>query len=152
MHLKGTGYLLIQGNFRSLLLSYLIEHIYVNNPVVNSGLSLRVFPWSSTGSLMSNTVRKQDTIEYNELSLRCLPGHILRKKLMSAYVGEYVVFTDRRPNPNAAQSGSLTSGLSFPSFRYRSGSNSCGLLKALRSCKIDLNKKLRTENDIKGLC
>ena len=44
VHLKGTGYLLSQSDFRSLLLAYLIEHIYVNNPAVNSGLSLRVFP------------------------------------------------------------------------------------------------------------
>ena len=72
---------------------------------------------------------------------------------MSVYVGdsesEYydVVFTDRRPNPNAAHSGSLTSGLSFPSFRYRSGWNSWGLLKALLSCNIDLvDKDFRTEN------
>ena len=129
----------------SLLLAYLIEHIYVKKPVVNSGLSLRAFPWSSTGGLMSYTARRQDAIEYNELSLKCLPGHILEKKLMSIYVGEYVVFTDRRPNPNAAHSGSLTSGLSFPSFRYRSGWNSWGLLKTLRSCNIDLNKKFRIE-------
>ena len=61
------------------LLACLIEHIY-NNPVVNSGLSLRVFPWSSTGGLMSYTARTQDTIEYNELLLRYLPGHILGKK------------------------------------------------------------------------
>ena len=79
IHLKGTGYLLSQNDFRNLLLAYLIEHIYVNNPLVNSGLSLRVFPWSSTGGLMSYTARRQDTIEYNELSLRCLPGHILVK-------------------------------------------------------------------------
>ena len=96
---------------------------------------------------MSYTARRQDTIEYNELSLRCLPGHILLGgKLMSVYAGEYVAFIDRRPNPNAAHSGSLTSGLSFPSFRYRSGWNSWGLLKALRSFNIDLNKKIRTEN------
>ena len=79
MHLKGTGYLLSQSDFRNLLLACLIEHIYVNNPEVNSGLSLTVFPWSSTGGLMSYTARRQDTIEYNELSLRCLPGHILVK-------------------------------------------------------------------------
>ena len=62
-----------------MLLAYLIEHIYDNNPVVNSGLSVTVFPWSSTGGLMSYTARTQDTIEYNELSLKCLPGHILEK-------------------------------------------------------------------------
>ena len=65
------------------------------------------------------------------------------------YVEEYVVFTDRRPNPNAAHSGSLTSGLSFPSFKYRSGWNSSGLLKALRSFNIDLDQKFRAENRIK---
>jgi hypothetical protein len=58
---------------------YLIEHIYENNPSVNSGLSLMVFPWSSTGGLMSYTARRQDTLAYNELSLKCLPGHILGK-------------------------------------------------------------------------
>ena len=118
---------------------------YVNNPVVNLGSSLRIFPWSSTGGLISYTARRQDAIEYNELSLKCLPGQILGKKfLMSAY-GEYVVFTDRRPNPNAAQSGSLISGLSFPSFRYRSGWNSRGLSKTLGSFNIDLNEKFSTE-------
>ena len=76
---------------------FLIEHIYVNNPEVNSGLSLMVFPWSSTGGLMSYTARRQDTIEYNELSLRCLPGHILVKKLMNACMLEnmlYYLLTD----------------------------------------------------------
>jgi len=90
IHLNGTG--------------------YDSNPLVNSGLSLMVLPWSSAAGLMSYTARRQDAIEYNELSLRCLPGHI------------------RRPYPNAAQSGFLTSGLGFPSFRYRSGWNSMGLL------------------------
>ena len=61
----------------------------------------------------------------------------------------YLLFTDRRPNPNTAQSGSLTWGLSFPSLRYRSGWNSWGLLKTLRSCNIDLNNIFRTENVIK---
>ena len=113
--------------------------------MVNLGSSLRIFPWSSTGGLISYTARRQDAIEYNELSLKCLPGQILGKKfLMSAY-GEYVVFTDRRPNPNAAQSGSLISGLSFPSFRYRSGWNSRGLSKTLGSFNIDLNEKFSTE-------
>ena len=51
IYLKGTGYLLRQSDLRSPLLAYLIEHIYVNNPVVNSGLSLRIFPWSSTGGV-----------------------------------------------------------------------------------------------------
>ena len=68
---------------------------------------------------------------------------------MSMYVREYIAFTDRRPNPNAAHSGSLASGSSFPSFIYRSGWNSWGLLKALRSCNIDLDKKFGTENRIK---
>ena len=79
IHLKGTGYLLIQNDFVSLLHAYMIEHIYENNPLVNSGLSLRAFPWSSTGGLMSYTARTQDTFEYNELSLKCLPGHKLGK-------------------------------------------------------------------------
>ena len=73
------GYLLSQSNFRSLLLAYSIEHIYFNKPEVNSGFRWSVFPWSSTGGLMSYTARRQDTIEYNELSLKCLPGHILGK-------------------------------------------------------------------------
>ena len=77
IHLKGMGYLSSQSDFRSPLLACLIEHIYVNNPLVNSGLSLRVFPWSSAGGLMSYTARRQDTIKYNESLLRCLPGHIL---------------------------------------------------------------------------
>ena len=129
-----------------------IKHVYVNNPSVNSGLSSRVFPWSSTGGLMSYTARRQDAIEYNELSLKCLPGHILpvRKEVdfLVCVLGNMLYYrgTDRRPNPNAAHSGSLTSGLSFPSFRYRSGWNSWGLSKALRSYNIDLNKKFRAEN------
>jgi hypothetical protein len=82
IHLKGMGNLLSQSDFRSLLLqvqTYLIEHIYVDIPLVNSGLSSRVFPWSSTGGLISYTARTQDTIMYNALSLRCLPGHLLGK-------------------------------------------------------------------------
>ena len=80
MHLKGTGRLLCQNDFSSLLLEYLIEHIYAIDPLVNSGLSLRVFPWLSTGGLTSYTARRQDTIEYNALSLKCLPGHMLIEK------------------------------------------------------------------------
>ena len=67
---------------------------------------------------------------------------------VSCDLGGYVVFTDRRPNPNAAQCGSLTSGLSFPSFRYRSGWNSSGLLKALRSFNIDLGQIRNSEQKI----
>ena len=108
---------------------------------------------------MSYTARRQDTIEYNELSLRCLPGHMLgvQKKidectmiLENMFCLEIIFITDRRPNPNAAQAGSLTSGSSFPSFRYRSGWNSWGSLKTLRSFNIDLfyikNKNFRTGN------
>ena len=51
--------------------------------------------------------------------------------------------TDRRPKPNATESESITSGLSFPSFRYRSGWYSMGLLNTLGSCNMDLNKKVR---------
>ena len=80
IHLKGTGCLLSKSDFRNLLLEYLTEYIYVNNPAVNSGLSLMVFPWSSTGGLISYTARREDAIEYKELSLKCLPGHILGKK------------------------------------------------------------------------
>ena len=58
-------------------------------------------------------------------------------------ISQVYIFTDRRPKPNAAQSGSLTSGLSFPSFIYRSGWNSSGLLKTSRSCNIDLNEKVQ---------
>ena len=141
IHLKGTGNLLSQSDFRNLLFAFWIEGVYVKVPLVNSGLSLMVFPLSSTGGLMSYTARRQDTFKYSELSLRYLPGHILGG--MSVYIEEYVVFTDRRPYPNAAQSGSLTSGLSFPSFKYLSGWNSWGLSKVLRSCNIDLNNNFR---------
>ena len=69
---------------------------------------------------------------------------------MSMHVGEYVVFTDRRPKPNAAQSGSLISGLSCPSLRYRSGWNSWGFLKTLGSFNIDLIKKLGKKIGLSG--
>ena len=65
------------------------------------------------------------------------------KRSMSVYVEEYGGSIDRRPNPNAAESESKTSGLSFPSFRYRSGWNSMGSLKNLGLCNIDLSKKIR---------
>ena len=70
------------------------------------------------------------------------------KRSISAYTGEYVGSTNRRPNPNTAESGSLTSELSFPSFIYRSGWNAMGSLNTSGSCIIDLNKKFRTENRI----
>ena len=73
----------VQNDFRREFVACLIRDIYVKNPEVNSGFSLRVFPWSSTGDLMSYTARRQETIEYNELSLRCLPGHILEIELIS---------------------------------------------------------------------
>ena len=68
---------------------------------------------------------------------------IYYEKSMSVYVEEYSGTIDRRPNPNAAESVSNTSGLSFPSFRYRSGWNSMGSLKFLGLCNIDLSKKIR---------
>ena len=73
----------VQNDFRREFVACLIRDIYVKNPEVNSGFSLRVFPWSSTGDLMSYAARRQETIEYNELSLRCLPGHILEIELIS---------------------------------------------------------------------
>ena len=78
LHLKGTGCL-----FKTkwiLALSALVLNVifpYVSTPLVNSGLSLMTFPWSSTGGLMSKAARIQDAIKYNELSLKCLPGQIL---------------------------------------------------------------------------
>ena len=60
-------------------------------------------------------------------------------------VAEYIGSTDRRPKPNVTECKSITSGLSFPSFRYRSGWNSMGLLKILGSCDMDLIKNVRAE-------
>lgn len=57
------------------------DHPYDSNPLENSGFTSRIFPWSSTAGLMSYTARRQDTIKYKELSLRCLPGHILGKEV-----------------------------------------------------------------------
>ena len=93
IHLKGEGYLFLvlkKGKFQSSVsfpfAIFDLKYIYDNNPVLNSGLSLMVFPWSSTGGLMSYTARIQAAMEYNELSLKYLPGHILKKFfLMSEY-------------------------------------------------------------------
>ena len=54
--------------------------------------------------------------------------------------------TDRRPKPNATELGSITSGLSFPSFRNRSGRYSMGSLNTSGSCNMDLLKNVRTES------
>ena len=72
--------------------------------------------------------------------------------LKNMFCLEIFFITDRRPNPNAAQAGSLTSGSSFPSLRYRSGWNSWGSLKALRSFNIDLffKKKIRISGQERG--
>ena len=51
----------------------------------------------------------------------------------------YVGYTHWRPRPNTTEIGSITSGLSFPSFRYHSGWYSMEL-KALGSCNMDLSK------------
>lgn len=80
IHLKGTGNLLRQRqNDFKLVCIYIYDRPYDSNPLVNSGFTSRVFPWSSTAGLMSYTARRRDTIKYKELSLRCLPGHILGK-------------------------------------------------------------------------
>ena len=60
-------------------------------------------------------------------------------------MAEYSRSTDRRPKPNATQAGSAASGLSLPSFRYRSGWYSIGLLKVSASCNMDLIKEIKTE-------
>ena len=82
MHLKGTGYLSGQNIFRPSFPHLFYDHPYINDPLVNSGSSLMGLPWSSTAGLMSYTASTQDAIKYNELSLRCLPGHILYKILI----------------------------------------------------------------------
>ena len=63
----------------SIVCTSMIWFPYTNKLVVNSGLSTMAFPWSSTGGLMSYTARRQDAVKYNELSLKCLPGQILRR-------------------------------------------------------------------------
>ena len=88
-------------------------------------------------------------MQYNVWSAKCLPGQILEKiHHIRSNVAEQCLdqFTDRRPYPNATEAGSNTSGLSFPSFRKRSGWNSMGLSKDLGSCIMDLNKKVRRES------
>ena len=64
-----------------------------------------------------------------------------RKMLSEIYYGEYVEYAHRRPKPNATESRSIIFGSRFPSFRYRSGWYSMGLLKTLGSCNMDLNKR-----------
>lgn len=54
------------------------------------------------------------------------------------YVVEYAGFTNRRPNPKTAEFVFM-SGLSIPSFRYRSGLYSMGLIYDPGSCNMDLN-------------
>ena len=81
IHLKGRGNLIESKKCFSALLLFNYDYPYDSIPFVNSGLSLRVFPWSSTPGLMSYTARTQDAMEYNELSLKYLPGHILEKIL-----------------------------------------------------------------------
>ena len=61
---------------------YLSDRSYDNTPLVNSGFSSTVAPWSSTGSLMSKTARREDAIKYNMLSLRYLAGQILGNSSM----------------------------------------------------------------------
>ena len=68
-----------QNDFK-LVCIYIYDRPYDSNPLENSGFTSRVFPWSSTAGLMSYTARRRDTIKYKELSLKCLPGHILGKK------------------------------------------------------------------------
>ena len=65
-------------DFRQVCI-YNDDRPYDINPFENSGFTSRIFPWSSTSGLMSYTARRRDTIKYKELSLRCLPGHILGK-------------------------------------------------------------------------
>jgi len=85
-------------------------------------------------------------MEYNELSLKCLPGQILKRRGHEMHIAKYVGSTDRRPKPNATEPESNTSGLSWPSFRYRSGRYSMGSVKVVGSCNMDLIKKVRTES------
>ena len=76
IHLKGTGNL--SNTFHlNLVCTFICDCPYDTNPGVNSGLSLTMLPWSSTGGLISYTARRQDIIAYEEFSLKYLPGHIL---------------------------------------------------------------------------
>ena len=80
VHLKGTGNLLRQKqNDLKLVCIYICDCPYESNPLENSGFTSMVFPWSPMAGLTSYTARRRDTIKYKELSLRCLPGHILGK-------------------------------------------------------------------------
>ena len=51
IHLKGTGCVLRQSDFSFVFTCMWFP--YDSKPLVNSGLSLMTFPWSSTGGLMS---------------------------------------------------------------------------------------------------
>ena len=81
-HLKGAGNLLKRKKNSKLVCIYVRDCPYDSNPLLeNSGVTSIIFPWSSTAGLMSYTARRRDTIKYKELSLRCLPGHILGRNL-----------------------------------------------------------------------
>lgn len=98
------------------------------------------FPLSSWIGMMSNICSTDAMVMNRELSLKCLPGHILAcikwigthswRQLSAAYL---------LPNPNAAVAGSLTPGSNLPSFMYRSGMNTSGCGYTFWSCSIALS-------------
>ena len=93
----------------------------------------------------SNVINGQKTW-YSESLPKYCPGHILREILYQHTCRRMCCIYWPPSKPNATESEFLTSGLKFPSFRYRSGRNFIGLLKTLESCNIVLHKKVRLES------
>ena len=147
-HLKGTGNLLqdkdqkISGRFAFIMMIVLTILIH---------LKTRVSPreyFPGRQRLVWWHKLREDGIQLSIRSCRLNVYQDIYWGIVSAFIGESVGSTDRRPNPNTAESGSLISGLSFPSFRYRSGWNTMGSLNTSGSCIIDLNNRFRRENEV----
>lgn len=100
---------------------------YVMTPAVIFPSSLTGFPSASSGALIERVCSAVAARMKRAASAKCMPGHIL-----SVHADEFKVpecgrgVAYRRPYPNAIDAGSSTSGLSWPSFRNRSGMNDSG--------------------------
>ena len=138
-HLNGTGNLLIRRQQFQAGLINTYDRPYDSSPLENSGLTSRAFPWSSTPTQIS--IRSCRLVAFQDIYWGWLHYPVYWRK--------YWIYGPAS-KPKSAESGSLTSGLSFPSFRYRSGcSEYHGVVKHFRVCIIDLNEKFMTENRIK---
>ena len=113
-HLKGTGNLLKHRDKTISSWSAFIFMIFLTTVIHwRTRVSLRGY-FPGCQRLVWCQILREDAIQLGIKSCHLDVYQDIYWGIMSEFIRKNVGFTDRRPNPNTAESGSLTSGSSFP--------------------------------------